>query len=151
MAAVREVSGRLPGGATGREMSGFGLRALLAVATFALVLTTLVNLAGGGFGPVPVAFAVVAAGAVAGFPASPAATVVACLVVVLYGTSVPEFGLAAVAVASLLHTAHVLAGLAEVVPARARVELPALQPSVRRWSRVQLLTVPVLVMLTLVV
>lgn len=132
----------------GREVSGYGLRGLLAIMTAALVLITLTNLDGSGFGPVPVVLSVVAGGSIAAFPGSPAATAVSCGVIVLYGTSLPDFGWVAVAVASLLHTSHVLAGLAEIVPARARVELPALVPAFARWWRVQVLAVPTLAILS---
>jgi hypothetical protein len=44
----------------------------------------------------------------------------------------------------------VLAGLAEVIPARARAEVGALVPTVRRWLHTQLLTVPVLIVLVAV-
>lgn len=145
--AVQQVSGQAPRRAGGREISGYGLRGLLALGTAALVLITLMSLDGAGFGPVPVVLSLVAAGSVAAFPGSPAPMAVSIIVIVLYGTSVPDFGLAGVVVASLLHTAHVLAGLAEVVPAQARAELPALRPTFHRWWRVQLLVLPALVVL----
>lgn len=136
-------------GAGGREISGYALRGVLALVIAALVLITLVHADQVGFGPVPVGLSIVAAGSVAVFPGSPAPMAVSCIVLLLYGTSVPEFGVAAVGVAALLHAGHVLAGLAEVVPSRARIELPALRSTVRRWGRVQLLLVTPLVILAL--
>lgn len=147
--AVEQVATSAPAtGRGGREISGLGLRLVLGAGAFGLVLVTLVSAQGARFGAVPVVLALVAAVAVAGFPASPAAMAVSTIVIALYATSVSEFGLAAVVVGSLLHTVHVLAGLAEVIPARSRVEMPALLPTFRRWRRVQLLTVPVLAILT---
>lgn len=133
--------------ASGRDLTGWALRALLAAATAGLVLAAIVGLEGAQFGAAPVVLAVIAAAAVGCLPSSPAPLAVCALVIVLFTAGDPGFQIWLVVGASLLHTVHVLGGLAGVIPARARVEYPALAPTFRRWVRTQAVTVPVLVVL----
>lgn len=137
-----------PSAVARRPLPGHLVRLLLAAATAVLLLSAF----GGGLLATPLRLALVAGlvGLAAGFPASPAPAVAAVVAVVAFAAVGPGIGVQLVVVASLLHTVHMLAGLAEAVPARAVVELPAVLPTLGRWARAQLLTVPVLVALAAV-
>lgn len=126
-------------------LPGYFIRLLLAVGTVALVLTALGDAV--PLDPRWLAAAVAVAGLTAAFPASPAPMAVGVAAVLALVVGDPGFSVQLVVVGSLLHTVHVLAGLAEAVPARAVVELPAVLPTVGRWARTQVTTVPVLVVL----
>ncbi|HEU4541468.1 MAG TPA: hypothetical protein VFR23_10115 [Jiangellaceae bacterium] len=133
----------------GRAVVGRDVRAVLAVTSAGLLLAAL---AGAGYTARPVVLlAVVGAAAVtAAFPASPAPAGLCVVAVFLLLSGDAGFTAWLVVAASLLHTVHVLAGLAEVIPARARAEVGALVPTVRRWLHTQLLTMPVLIVLVAV-
>jgi hypothetical protein len=140
--AATQLAGR-----PGREVTGRAVRAVLGLAAAGLVLTAIVNLEDARFGPVPLVLAILAGAIAAGFPSSPAPLAVSAVAIVLFVADDSGFSLWLVLGASLLHTVHVLAGLADVIPARARAEYRALAPSMRRWVRTQGATVPVLVIL----
>lgn len=131
---------------SGRVVSGRDLRVLLGLGSAGLLLAVLV---GAGYHLQPWTIMAVAAAAVvvAAFPASPAPAVV-CVVAVFLSLS-GDIGFTAwfVAAALLLHSVHVLAGLAEIIPADARAEAVALAPTARRWLRTQATTVPILVVI----
>ncbi|HEX5994524.1 MAG TPA: hypothetical protein VFY84_05220 [Jiangellales bacterium] len=130
----------------GRVVSGRDLRVLLGLGSAGLLLAVLV---GAGYHLHPWVITAVAAAAVvvAAFPASPAPAA-ACVVAVFLSLS-GDVGFTAwfVAVALLLHSVHVLAGLAEIIPAGARAEAMALAPAVRRWLRTQAVTIPILIII----
>lgn len=129
-------------------LSGTTLRVLLGAATAALLATVLtgVGMAPGwlGGGLVMVASVVVASVMVGRHPDSPVPTLVSGAAVVIYVVGGAPVGLV-LAIGPLLHAAHVLAGLAAVVPPPARIERPALRPALRRWATTQAATFPVLV------
>lgn len=132
--------------AGGRVISGRDVRALLGLGSAALLLAALV---GSGYRPHPLviaAFAVVAA-VVAAFPASPAPAAACVVAVFLLLSGDIGFTVWFVVVAALLHSVHVLAGLAEIIPAGARAEAAAVAPTGRRWLQAQAATVPILIVL----
>ncbi|HEX6337012.1 MAG TPA: hypothetical protein VFZ85_08665 [Jiangellaceae bacterium] len=132
--------------AGGRVVSGRDVRVLLGLGSAGLLLAALV---GAGHRPHPLGIIALAVAAVvvAAFPASPAPAAVCVVAVLLLLSGDIGFTVWFVAVAALLHSVHVLAGLAEIVPARARAEAAALAPTGRRWLQVQAATVPILVVL----
>jgi hypothetical protein len=135
--------------AGGRVVSGRDVRAVLGLGSAALLLASLV---GAGYQPHPlviVALAVVAV-VVAAFPASPAPAAACVVAVFLLLSGDIGFTVWFVVVAALLHSVHVLAGLAEIIPAGARAEAGALAPTGRRWLQTQAATVPILVVLAAV-
>ncbi len=137
------------GGAAGPAVTGRDVRVLLGLASAGLLLAALAG-ADHGVHPLAAGAVVAAAAVVAAFPASPApaAVCVAAALILLSGDG--GFTAWLVAVASLLHTVHVLAGVAEIIPVRARAETAALLPTARRWLRAEVVTVPVLIVLVAV-
>lgn len=132
------------------SVTGRALRVMLAASSAALLATSMAG-AGIGIGPVSVIVVVAAAAGAAMFPDSPAPVVASMLAVVIFIAGDPGFGPWLVLAASLLHTTHVLASIAEVVPDRSVVEHRALAPTVRRWARTQLLTVSLLIIVAAVI
>ena len=135
--------------AGGRVVSGRDVRVLLGLGSAALLLTALV---GAGYQPRPLVIVALAVAAVvvAAFPASPAPAAACVVAVFLLLSGDIGFTVWFVAVAALLHSVHVLAGLAEIIPAGARAEAGALAPTGRRWLQTQAATVPILVVLAAV-
>ena len=132
--------------ASGRAVAGRDVRAFLGLASAALLLAAV---AGAGYAvrPVVVLAVVVAAAVTATFPASPAPAGLCVVAVFVLLSGDIGFTVWLAVAASMLHTVHVLAGLAEIIPMRARAEVGALVPTARRWLRTQVVTVPVLVVL----
>lgn len=144
--AGRAERPHLSGAAAGVVVTGRDLRAVLGLASAALLLAALAG-AGHTVHPVVVAAFVAAAAVVAAFPASPAPAAVCVVTVFILLSGAGEFTGWLVVVASLLHTVHVLAGLAEIIPIRARAEVGAVVPTARRWLRTQIWTLPLLIIL----
>lgn len=124
----------------GRTVPGLTLRLVLVVAV-ACAAGVLV------LGPptLPAALLVVALGVLAGaWPGTPlpGAALLGVLVLVVWAGGGLGPGVAAVLV--FVHAGHVAAGLAEVVPVRARVETAALGPVLRRFLGVQVASQAVL-------
>ncbi|HEX6326797.1 MAG TPA: hypothetical protein VFZ72_09515 [Jiangellaceae bacterium] len=132
--------------AGGRVISGRDVRALLGLGSAALLLAALV---GAGYRPHPpvIAALAVVAVVVAAFPASPAPAAACVVAVFLLLSGDIGFTVWFVVVAALLHSVHVLAGLAEIIPAGARAEAAAVAPTGRRWLQAQAATVPILIVL----
>lgn len=130
--------------AAGREITGRTLRGMLGAAAFGLMLAAILTIEDARFGPAAVVVGLIAAVAVTMFPSSPAPMVVGVAAIILVVADDPGMSFWVVLTAALLHTMHVLAGLADVIPTRARIEFLALAPSFRRWVRTQAVTVPVL-------
>lgn len=132
--------------AGGRVVSGRDVRAVLGIGSAALLLAALV---GAGYQPHPLVIVALAVAAVvvAAFPASPAPAAACVVAVFLLLSGDIGFTVWFVVVAALLHSVHVLAGLAEIIPAGARAEAGALAPTGQRWLRTQAATVPILIVL----
>lgn len=136
-------------GAAERAVTGRDIRVLLGLTAAGLLLAALAG-AAHAVHPLVAGAVVAAAAGAAVFPASPApaAVCMAAIFIVLSGDG--GFTAWLVAVASLLHTVHVLAGVAEIIPARARAETAVMLCTARRWLRAEAVTVPLLVVLVAV-
>jgi hypothetical protein len=122
-------------------LTGGTLRGLVALAGIALWV---VVFTGTALRPSAVLLALVAAGIVTAVrhPGSPAPVVLcggALAAHVLFGPAGPAV---LAATASLLHTTHMLAAAAEIVPRHAPVETAVAWPVLRRWAITQAVTVP---------
>lgn len=137
------------GAAAGRVVSGRDVRVVLGLASAGLLIAALAA-AGYTIHPLVAVAVVGAAAVVAAFPASPAPAGACVVAVFVLLSGAGGFTAWLVVAASLLHTVHVVAGLAEIIPARARAEAGAVVPTARRWLRTQIGTVPVLIVLVAV-
>jgi hypothetical protein len=112
---------QVSGAAAGQVVAGRDVRSLLGLTSASLLLAAL---AGAGYTvrPLVVVAVVAAAAVVVAFPASPAPAGVCVVAVFILLSGDGGFTAWLVVVASLLHTVNVLAGLAEIIPARAQAE-----------------------------
>ncbi len=135
-------------GARPRLVTGWALRAVVAVLALAAVLVVVVAAGGGGLRLLGMAVLVGVVVGMLASPTSPLATVFV-LVAALVVLDAPAAPWLALPVGALLHAVHVGVAWCAVVPPEAEVELAALRPTLVRWLLTQALCLPVALVVVL--